>query len=391
PPEKPGYRFVGWYSKVGTWDAAAPLGGDPLDLDAPVYMSNSYWPKYEKNVTVSFRNYDDTGDDVLPKKEMTPGDTLTIPAAPDKANEYFLGWAEAKNAANTTTLYVPQNNYTDIRLVLNTPDKNYLGYKVKSAHEINNIQTDKTLYAVYYKQLGATNNLADDFIWSDAIYRVINISANSTKERLVIKVNALTDKEVMGSGDDSVALVKFRTDRTTFFDDKGKNGYEGSTLEAVIDKYYEDNIASKSEQESVLGVNLNNPDFDAFQKSIPKLVGAGYNNWSYGDWYKVSAFPLTVTRDNKDRKAFALSYDDLNTYSDSILIENAGVTNSLRFIDANEGDFWLRSVGNMNGYASRIASGGYMHDYGGNIGNTDFNPGIPDVYPVRPALYLTVN
>lgn len=78
----------GWHSKVGTWDAAAPLGGDPLDLDAPVYMSNSYWPKYEKNVTVSFRNYDDTGDDVLPKKEMTPGDTLTIPAAPDKANEY---------------------------------------------------------------------------------------------------------------------------------------------------------------------------------------------------------------------------------------------------------------------------------------------------------------
>ncbi len=204
----------------------------------------------------------------------------------------------------------------------------------------------------------------------------------------MVKVNALTDKEATGSGGDSVALVKFRTDRTTFFDVNGKNGYEGSTLEAVIDKYYQDNIASKSEQESVLGVNLNNPDFDAFHKSIPELAGSDYNNWHYGEWYKTTAFPLTVTRDDKDRKAFALSFDDINIYTDSA--NDYGTTPSyLFFWDANVDEAWLRSPGDAYFYASRLVNG-ITRDAGGCIGNSDLNPGVPDVYPVRPSLMLTV-
>ncbi|WP_460055476.1 hypothetical protein, partial [Pseudolactococcus yaeyamensis] len=99
-------------------------------------------------------------------------------AAP-KQDYYFLGWAETPSAANDATLYVP-SGYGAIQNKLNPVDKIYLGYNVKSEHEIKNITTDKTLYAVYYKKLNATKK-ADaaqptdqEFIWNDAIWRVVN-------------------------------------------------------------------------------------------------------------------------------------------------------------------------------------------------------------------------
>ena len=373
-------------------------------------------------VTITFRNYDETGDDVLPQKAMKSGETLTIPDAP-KENYYFLGWAETPSAANTKTLYVPET-YDDVRQVLNAPDLGYLGYTVKSEHEIQNITANRTLYAVYYKGLKATgladsaNPKAQDFIWNDAIWRVVNtVERNTANTRLVVKASALTEEEVTGLGfslengadvqypeatEDNALRVHFQSqngaadtdNENYFFNGPSDDGYGRSRLKLIIDAYY----SQLGDTSAVQAVTLNTPTFTQYLDTgdgTNGFIGTGstYNNWQWltdsadgGRYrsYRDASFETTV---GGTKQAFALSYGDIHG---ALGVSTAPGNNNvplLNFSGTNRNDFWLRSAGGN----ARYAVGGLYRD-AGNVyaGSIYSNLGVNYPLPVRPALSLLI-
>ena len=280
-PTKAGAEFGGWYAKADLTGVAWDFATDKMPGNSLTLYAKLEAPAIAR---VYFKDY--TGaTEVLPPKRITASDKdLTIPDAP-KANYYFLGWAETPNVGKTATLYVPGSDYTDIRLVLNDPDKTYLGYNVKSAHEIKNITANKTLYAVYYKKLKATE-LADsakptaqEFIWNDAIWRVVNTRATKASIRLVTKASALLQSEVEaampsftlenGTYPEKILnnaltatfysqMVGSNDDKTLFFSGSGDDGYSRSRLKTIIDAYY-NHLTDKS---AVQACDPQYPDLD---------------------------------------------------------------------------------------------------------------------------------
>ncbi len=363
-------------------------------------------------VTITFRNYDDTGDDVLPQKAMKSGETLTIPDAP-KENYYFLGWADAKNASNTETLYVPET-YDDVRQVLNASDKKYLGYDVKSDHEIQNITANRTLYAVYYKKLNATEHASTDkptaqeFIWNDAIWRVVNTRDEGAR-RLVVKVSALTEDEVVTklgialengadvqykeATQDNALRVHFQSQdgatdtdsETYFFNDPSDDGYDRSRVKTIIDAYY----SQLGDTSAVQAVTLNTPTLTQYlDKGVGGFTGSGaiYKNWQWSSdsadsnnrrFYRDARFETTV---GSTPQAFDLSYGDIHGALDVPTDPGNNNVPLLNFSGTNMNDFWLRSAGNSFQFA------GYV-----NAGNIRSNFSVNSSLPVRPALYLSID
>ncbi len=354
---------------------------------------------------MKFKSFDGTGDDILPQKVMKSGDTLTIPDAP-KENYYFLGWAEAPSAGKAISLYVP-DGYDAIQNKLNVPDQGYLGYAVKAEHEIQNVTTGKTLYAVYYQKLKATeradaaNPTDQEFIWNDAIWRVINTRDEGTK-RLVIKFNALTNKEGAGITDDTENDVFTTTfNKGTQFpigysyfnldlpSGDGGNGYDASAivggLKQVIDDYY----ATLADTAAVQGVDLNNPDLSTFLgPGFEGTIGSAlkYNNWGWAldenGHYIFFQDNRFETKAGSIKQAFALSYGDIHGAMG--VPTTAKNTNLLFLSGAKYNGFWFRSPG-------------YYHNNAGYIYNGTFGQSTSsyDVYgssmAVRPSLYLSVD
>lgn len=146
PATKANNKFLGWYDH--------PTAGTKItEIPATATGTQTLYARWVAGYTITFRNFDGTAT-VLDPVVVESGDSLTIPDAPVKANEYFLGWAASitGSPAKTETLYVP-TSYTDVRLLLDGPDQDYLGYKVKSAspNVLSNIKSNQRLYAVYYK------------------------------------------------------------------------------------------------------------------------------------------------------------------------------------------------------------------------------------------------
>lgn len=392
PATKTGYRFLGWFDNAS--------GGNPItEISETSLGTQTLYAQWIKTYTISFKNYDGTSD-VLPSKVIDyDKNTLSIPDAP-KEDYHFLCWSETKSAAKTNVVYVPEKHKI-IQNKLNSVDQNYLGYKVRSEHEITNITSDKTLYAVYYKTLKATsranesNPTAQEFIWNDAIWRVVNTKDAGSK-RLVIKGSALTEAEVTGLG---ISLEKgpgmeeeqTRSDALSvhfhsqngpadtdseryYFNSNSDDGYERSRLKEVIDKYYN----QLGDKDAVEEVTLNTPDF-----AIYTGVGFGgnsgglstYNNWSYRDSWGDTRFETSFTG---KKQAFALSYGDIHgamgipkkTYT-TLLLDFYGVENR----------FWLRSADRDHDKAGAVTYGGFHYDVPGIIKYPE---------PVRPALYLSV-
>jgi alternate signal-mediated exported protein len=361
---------------------------------------------WRDELTVTLKSFD--GSQTFETKKVKKGSNYAIPNAPEKAGEYFLGWAETPNtvsgAANQLddsqhpALYTPSNKVA--LSALNQEDKRYLGYAAKTEHQIKNVTSAKTLYAVYYKSLDGTTAQADEFIWSNAVWRVLNANASaSNKQRLVIKVNALTMAEAAATGqtayddkrDDGLdaAEVRFHNADDHYFNAQGKNSYETGELKQMLDGYYEHVISSKDKAD-ILAVDLHNPDFTTFKDGIvlDSNYGDTYDYWYWSDYFKDNRFTTEITN-NGTKQAFALSWGDINSpeflnVDTSNMVEShfggTYLTDLLNFEDSNADLFWLRSAGIY------WLSPGCLYK-----GNT--TPGLTsgNLIPVRPSFVLTTN
>lgn len=402
------FSFAGWFT----------ADNQAFSFDTLITETTTLHAKWDETsaakVTVTFRNYDDTGNDVLPQKSMKLGENLGIPDAP-KENYYFLGWAESPSVGKTETLYVP--DASNIQGKLNESDQAYLGYSVKSEHEIANLMADKTLYAVYYKQLKATsladvaNPTAQEFIWNDAIWRVVNtVERWNTNNRLVVKVSALTEDEVVNqlgiplenSGVTHVEEIvegalgvhflsqtgATDTDNETYYFNgaANDNGYERSRLKTIIDIYY-NQLGDKT---AVQAVTLNMPTLmEYLNNGVGGFIGNGstYNSWEWSRdaedgnrqrFYRDARFE---TMEGGTKQAFALSHGDIHGALGIPTTSGNNKVSLLNFSETNVNFFWLRSAGNGANSAGLVARGG---DVGGGYG-------MDGRIPVRPALYLSVD
>ena len=408
-PSKAGSDFIGWYAKEDLTGKAWNFAIDKMPA-----KNLTLYAKWEGPAIARVYFKDFTGaTEVLPAKKITESDKdLTIPDAP-KENYYFLGWAEAPNAAKTTTLYVPAGD-TAIQSKLSSPDKSYLRYAAKPSHNIENITADKTLYAVYYKKLKATsladpaNPTAQEFIWNNAIWRVVN-TRNDGSRRLVLKVNALTLDDMVAAmpsfslendagnsmpeqqaGVDSAYRFHFHSlvgaidtdDEKYFFNGPNDDGYGRSRLKSIIDTYY-NHLADKT---AVQAVTLNTPTWTQLTGTGFAGTAVSYKNWEWGRDPADNNSPL-VFRDARfettfggTKQAFALSFGDIHG-AIGVPTTPGNLTSSLlEFVGANKANTWLRSAYDSSNAGELYPGGVYVSGY--------FVYG-PE--PVRPALYLSVD
>ena len=405
-PTKAGSDFIGWYAKEDLTGKAWNFATDKMPA-----KNLTLYAKWEGAAIARVYFKEFTGaTEVLPAKKITESDKdLTIPDAP-KENYYFLGWAEAPNAAKTQTLYVPAGD-TAIQGKLNAPDQTYLGYAVKPSHEIKNITADKTLYAVYYKKLKATgladsaNPTAQEFIWNDAIWRVVNTTATNPSLRLVVKASGLMQSEVEAampsftfepSGqfaekeDGNAVRVHFQTqesgtvdDKQLFFNSSNDDGYGRSRVKAIIDAYY-NHLTDKT---AVQAVTLNNPTWTQYTGT--GYTGASktsYNNWGWGTdsedgnrnkHYRDARFETTL---GGSKQAFALSFGDIHGVIGVPTTPGNYTSPLLNFVGTNFNTYWLRSAGQATATAGRIGDGILY-----------FANGMDGIITVRPSLYLSVD
>ena len=281
-----------------------------------------------------------------------------------------------------------------------------------------NVEGDKTLYAVYYKGLGATESPSSnapteqEFIFANAIYRVLKADNNN---RLVLKVNALTESEFQSIGmsyeetDYGKGTTFHEISKTTFFSNlDASTGYGESRLKSIIDKWFTAYIAGV-DKNKVLSVDLDMPTFTEFRSTVNKYIEKDiltdyyhdYNN--YAGWYqayliqeyKTSLTNITTNDASKyngintyKQQAFALSFGDLQTflsidgeYRETLVGWNnytASVNGSL----PEPNNFWLRSASFGNKGASGVTSGDF---YTGG-GQVDYS-----LKAVRPALWVTLD
>jgi hypothetical protein len=221
-----------------------------------------------------------------------------------------------------------------------------------------------------------------EFNFAGAKWRILkedmNNNASDGKQALVIKVDALTNGETGQAGTaTAVAALKFHTSVTTYFDVAGKNGYEFSLLKAAIDHYYKNTIAKSTDDQYVLGVDLNNPTFAQFKQGITFTGGTGvYSNWEWDNFYTDRRFATTLN-DKGTKQAFALSCGDINL---NRLDNNNDPKKSDLLAGFSAPDsFWLRSFSNNSFRAGEVQAGVFY-----------YYPNVNSTRPVRPALALQI-
>ena len=395
PATRTNFKFTGWYD--------APTGGN-LVTSIPTNATGvkALYAQWVAAYTITFKNFVGTSD-VLDSQVIEAGGTLTIPDAP-KANEYFLGWAESASSRKSATLYVPET-YTDVRLGLNNLDKTYLGYNVKPAHALTNINASKTLYAVYYKQLKATSKAStsgeyQEFIWNNAIWRVVN-TRDDGPLRLVLKYSALTGAEVFGLGfntendrfssykevmsDDFDAKIHFHSqdgeedieDELYFYNSNTDDGYNRSRVKSIIDAYYN----QLEDTEAVQPVYLNMPRYANFRVN-KSFYAAGYNSWGWTDYALFLAYGeyQTTIEATGDKQAFALSMGDVNK-----AVGYTRDTNAKSLLDFGP-SYWLRSPGERANSVIFVGVFGLLNE---EVRYNELSL-VWNVHSIRPAMYLSV-
>ncbi|MDR1567848.1 MAG: hypothetical protein LBS33_04145, partial [Streptococcaceae bacterium] len=244
---------------------------------------------------------------------------------------------------------------------------------------------------------------------------------------LIIKSAALTGVESGTSDSTSAVSIPFLSETAVgalpagaaqrgyyYFDSDGSNGYQDSGaasysgdsdpkykygLKGAIDYYY--NHSLKAYENSILAVDLHDPDFDTFKAGFNPETGNKdtYNTWegaAFTGYYKDIHFATTYSSGGT-KQAFALSYGDLNRSIDSseeiTLIDGSGLsfnTSYSKLLDFSGGDgsvmdiFWLRSAGMEFASAGTVYNGIYSS--------------VPvfmnaDEFPtrIRPALWVKLN
>ncbi|WP_460058531.1 hypothetical protein, partial [Pseudolactococcus yaeyamensis] len=283
------------------------------------------------------------------------------------------------------------------------------------------------LYAVYYKKLNATKK-ADaaqptdqEFIWNDAIWRVVN-TKEMGKNRLVIKFSALTEDEVTGLGfnvetagyyvehsEDNALRINYQLQTSKiafdgekyFFDGPDDDGYSRSRVKAIIDAYYNQKLTNYTA--AVQPVALNTPTWKTY--TGPGFEGNAYENhnedgdvdvyfdWDfstideedYGKFYQDARFETTVGSGKK--QAFALNYGDIHGAIGVPKTLSDHYVTLLDFSGTNLNSFWLRSPGSNTSAAGNVLDGDIRNDYLTYTYSTD----VYETLSVRPALYLSVD
>jgi uncharacterized repeat protein (TIGR02543 family) len=437
-PTKSGFDFKGYYTgdngtgqqvidETGQYvsDEVTGLLKDGKWVKVPTPETTTLYAKWEADAqpaTITFKNYYGT-QAVVPQGmsvntiAVNTGDDYTLPEAPAVDNQYFIGWAEEPNATKDKQAYLTTASQ-NLRNSLNSADQDYLGYVSKGT--ALNVEGDKTLYAVYYKGLGATESPSSnapteqEFIFANAIYRVLKADNNN---RLVLKVNALTESEFQSIGmsyevnDFGKGTTFHETSKTTFFSNlDASTGYGESRLKIIIDKWFTAYIAGV-DRNKVLSVDLDMPTFTEFRSTLNKYYEKDilteyyhdYNN--YAGWYlacRIKEYKTSLTNITNDaskyngintykQQAFALSFGDIHTFlsidDDSTDYRGTliGWNNYQASADGSlpePNNFWLRSASFGNKGASGVTSGGF---YTGG-GQVDYV-----AKAVRPAMWLKIN
>ncbi|MDR1567878.1 MAG: hypothetical protein LBS33_04295, partial [Streptococcaceae bacterium] len=251
---------------------------------------------------------------------------------------------------------------------------------------------------------------------------------------LIIKSAALTGVESGTSDSTSAVSIPFLSETAVgalpagynsnqrgghYFDSDGSNGYQDSGsatytgsddpkykygLKGAIDYYYEHTL--KTYQDSILAVDLHDPDFDSFKAGFPLTDDDyktydehdDYDNWS-GFWYEgLSADTRFATTYSSagTKQAFVLSYGDLSrTTSEKKWIDYGAGSVEVSYsklLDFLGGDgsvmdiFWLRSGGDAWS-AGTVINGAYSDslilDIKWNVENFSTR--------IRPALWVTLS
>ncbi|MBS7577178.1 MULTISPECIES: InlB B-repeat-containing protein [unclassified Enterococcus] len=406
-PTKAGdFAFVGWYTAADFSEASKV---SDVAIASGSTGEQHFYAKFEAAYTVLLKSYD--GTETL--------ETVKVPQAnpvfsiPDqaKANHYFLGWATSASATKAESLYVPED-YADVRTTLNVPDQKYLGYGLHEAHQLTLSDSSTVLYAVHYQNLNATETpdeaapTAQEFIWGNAIWRVLKATANN---RLVLKVSALTRLETpslsinyFSFGWSQLTVANSSSD--TWFKD-GVNGYDYAPTgyaRGAIEAYYQDVIPEVAKA-NVLYVNLQNPTYTQYTTGLT-IDQAAFQDPRFTTLYdtRFQALYSSEPTDGYTKQAFALSFGDLNTvmdtanvtYTCSIASNQPGPyfigqpAALLDFPDVNDGSFnrenafWLHSPSLYTGNACYVNNGvirdSYMKDPWG----------YTSYCAIRPALWL---
>ena len=400
------------------------------------------------------------GSDVTPVTDLAEGATVTEPIAPSKTGYTFDGWYEQSDFSETAwdfatdkmpakdvTLYAKWTpttyaisyelnggtNYPSAitsytiasqTITLGTPSK--FGFVFDGWYDTANFDNaavtdiatgstgDKELYAKWSVDPAApvtdgTPEIGEAVTFAGTDWRILKLDmdeeSSNGNQALILKEQALTKEEIDANAVDN--LVKFDTTATTldspyFHNAPNSTGYGESNLKKVIDKYYDDNIAS-TYSNYVLPVDLNLPNWESYQKHAGLVSNNGtslaYNNWYWQDWqsyytdnrFPTSLIPLTVLK----QQAFALSYGDIqsldkSTFYDDNLNWNPNASQSdtgyystlldFRAIDANYPNFWLRSAGEYFNQAGVVGAGTFGSGFYVNLS-----------MPVRPALAIQLD
>lgn len=88
-PKRTGYDFSGWYFDNGSW--TQPFGGDTKVVESVTVYA--HWVKSQTQVTENCRViFDSRGGSVVSDIIIKSGETLTLPAAPERPGFVFSGW-----------------------------------------------------------------------------------------------------------------------------------------------------------------------------------------------------------------------------------------------------------------------------------------------------------
>lgn len=148
---------------------------------------------------------------------------------------------------------------------------------------------------------------------------------------------------------------------TVYFsaDDNSLDGYKDSLVKRIVDKWYEDNIATKAYEKFVVPVTLKNPTLGDM-KTLGGWTSntAGQSIPGFKAVNQPDAFPTVVDTTNGSKQAFLMSGSDMSDGTGTY----GNLTNeALKHRDALEAvgidNSWLRSSGTYYNYAANLYSG----------------------------------
>ncbi|MFT8638999.1 glycine-rich protein [Bifidobacterium sp.] len=302
----------------------------------------------EKTVIAEFES---NGGTTVAKQQVKLGEKFTEPT-PTKTNLALAGWYT--DSAFTTAF--------DFDAV---PSKNVKLYA-------------KWVLPYFDVNANSVVDAGDEVAIDGERWRILKVDGT---QALVLKVNPLTPNQATGAGATTGAYSATFRDGTTYFSSDGTNGYEagnsGNYLKACIDRYFSNSLAAYGDY--ILPVSLNNPSWSEFTSGITLSGGSVFNDYTWAGYYSDTRFATTVGDGGSVKRAFALSYGDINA---TMGLFGAASSTLLNFTSGTGSTaFWLRSA--PRGYD--IPAGSIL------AGKIKIDEAVPTTRAIRPALWISLS